>query len=59
MPNNMPNTLRVFTITTSLGEEMTLSAIDEWQAKQLFLVTYPRHRISSIREIDVDPASFV
>lgn len=55
----MPNTMKVFAITTSLDEEICLAAIDEWSAKQLFWMNFPRKRLSSIREITPDPAGNV
>lgn len=56
---NFPNALRVYTITTSLGEEISLAASTEFQARNLFQRNFPRKRMSSIREIVQDPADFV
>lgn len=59
MTMNFPNTLRVYTITTSLGEEISLSASTELQARNLFMRSFPRKRMAAIREIPQDPANFV
>ena len=47
----MDNMLKVFRFTTSRGERMCLSAIDEVQARRLFTVQFPRHRISDVEEL--------
>lgn len=59
MTINFPNAMRVYTITTSLGEEITLSASTELQARNLFCRTFPRKRYAAIREIPQDPAADV
>lgn len=53
------NMLKVFRFTTSRGERMCLSALDETQARRLFVVQFPRHRISDVEEISPGPAGNV
>jgi hypothetical protein len=50
MPVDMPNAMRTFLITTSAGDAITMSAIDEWEVKKLFIRTFPRKRICTIHE---------
>ena len=50
MTVDMPNALRTFLITTSRDECISLSAIDETQAKRLFTQMFPRKRISTVHE---------
>jgi hypothetical protein len=53
----MDNTLKTYRFTTSRGERMCLSAIDETQARRLFTVQFPRHRISDVEEIIPGPSN--
>jgi hypothetical protein len=55
----MENMMKTFRFTTSRGERMCLSAIDEMQARRLFMVQFPRHRISDVEEIVPGPAGNV
>lgn len=52
MTIQFPNAMRVFLVTTSLGEEISLSAIDETQAKRIFMQSFPRKRYATIKEIE-------
>ena len=54
MTVDMPNALRTFLITTSRDECISLSAIDETQAKRLFTQMFPRKRISTVHEYPPD-----
>lgn len=55
----LPNTMRLFVITTSLGEEISLSAPSELEARTLFMVQFPRKRYASLREVPQDPVASV
>lgn len=48
----MPNTMRTYVVTTSLNEEITLSATSELEARSLFMRNFPRKRYASVREIE-------
>jgi hypothetical protein len=54
MTVDMPNAMRTFLVTTSRNECITISAIDETQAKRLFMQTFPRKRISTVHEYPQD-----
>jgi len=55
----LPNTMRLFVVTTSLGEEISLSAPSELEARTVFMMQFPRKRYASLREVPQDPAMFV
>lgn len=48
----MPNAMRTYVVTTSLNEEITLSATSELEARSLFMRNFPRKRYASVREIE-------
>ena len=51
---DMPNAMRTFLITTSRNEAISMSAMDEWNVRQLFASTFPRKRISTVHEYPQD-----
>lgn len=55
----MDNAMKVFRFTTSRGERMSLSALNETQARRLFMMQFPRHRISDVEEIVPGPSGNV
>lgn len=52
----MPNAMRTYVVTTSLNEEIALSATSELEARSLFMRNFPRKRYASVREIEQQSA---